>query len=122
MRSRFAGGRIPRILVLLLLLGLGRRLFFGGGDGGNGGGSGGSAALLPGVDSAILVAVVGVLVVVGVVLAYRAGMFPWGNSESITQQPDGDYTCRYCGENLEHYRNRCPYCETRDPVGDPESR
>jgi hypothetical protein len=118
MRSRLFGGRFPRILVLFLLLGLTRRLFFGGGYGGSG-----RAALLPGVDGAVLVALVAVVLVVGGVLAYRVGILPWGaSSGSLTEQPDGDYTCRYCGEDLDHYRSRCPYCETRNPVGDPESR
>ncbi|WP_227354544.1 hypothetical protein [Haladaptatus salinisoli] len=120
MRSRLFGGRFPRILVLLLLLGLARRLFFSG-DGGGGAG-GGNGAVLPGVDGATLVAVAVVVLAIGGVLAYRAGTFPWGaRSESLTERPDGDYTCRYCGENLDHYRSRCPYCETRNPVGDPES-
>ncbi|WP_227376650.1 hypothetical protein [Haladaptatus halobius] len=117
MRSRLFGGRFPRILILFLLLGLARRLFFAGN-----GGSGGRTVLLPGVDGAMLVAFAAVVLAVGGVLAYRAGILPWGtDSRSLTERPDGDYACRYCGENLDHYRSRCPYCETRNPVGDPES-
>ncbi|WP_245799882.1 hypothetical protein [Haladaptatus litoreus] len=110
---RFGGGRIFRIFVLLLILSLGRRLFFGD----RGGPLGGT-----GIDSAILVGVgVGVLVIGGV-LAYRAGMFSRNGSSSATttEPPEGGYVCRYCGTNLERFRNRCPYCETRNPVTNPD--
>ncbi|GAA0245503.1 hypothetical protein ACFFQF_04750 [Haladaptatus pallidirubidus] len=113
-RMRPGGGRIFRIFILLIILSLGRRLFFGDQRGGLLGGTG--------IDSAILVGLgVGVFVIGGV-LAYRAGMFSRNasSSETTTEPPEGGYVCRYCGTNLERFRNRCPYCETRNPVTNPD--
>ncbi|RBI62138.1 hypothetical protein DMJ13_09640 [halophilic archaeon] len=106
-------GRLFRLLLLFVLLSTGGR-FLGGGGG----------RLLETPDALVLPVVgtvglpivfgvaVGVVAVVGA-LALRAGVFDGRSDEDA---PPGDYTCRYCGTNLERYRNRCPHCETRDPV------
>ncbi len=113
MRNRVPGRW--RLLRILLVLG-----FLAGGRGVLGGKKPLDVPYVPGTNNTlVLVALVGAIVVIGGVLAFRAGMLPGTSSasETETQPPEGGYNCRYCGHNLERYRNRCPYCETRDPVG-----
>lgn len=117
MRNRVPGRwRLLRILLLLTFLSAGRGVF--------GGSKLQDVPYVPGTDNTlVLVALVGGIVVIGGVLAYRAGMLPGASSpssETKAQPPEGGYNCRYCGRNLERYRNRCPYCETRDPVGNED--
>ncbi|WP_423745723.1 hypothetical protein V5735_07140 (plasmid) [Haladaptatus sp. SPP-AMP-3] len=117
MRNRGLGrGRLLRILLLLMFLSAGRGVF--------GGKRLQDVPYVPGTDNGlVLVALVGAVVVIGGVLAFRAGVLPGtssSSSETEVHPPEGGYNCRYCGRNLERYRNRCPYCETRDPVGNED--
>ena len=62
--------------------------------------------------------IAGGVVAVGAVLAVRAG---WVSVRSDatdveTRIPDGEFPCRVCGHDLARYRNRCPHCETRNPL------
>lgn len=62
--------------------------------------------------------VAGGVVAVGAVLAVRAG---WTSVRSDatdveTGIPDGEFPCRMCGRDLDRHRNRCPHCETRNPI------
>ncbi|WP_223302099.1 hypothetical protein [Haladaptatus sp. R4] len=113
--------RVPRrwwLLRMLLLF-----AFLAGGRGILGGKKLQDVPYVPGTNNTlVLVALVGAVVLIGGVLAYRAGALPGTSSASETEvhPPDDGYNCRYCGRNLERYRNRCPYCETRDPVGNED--
>ncbi|WP_327053592.1 hypothetical protein [Halomicrococcus gelatinilyticus] len=104
--------RLVRLLLLLVVLSTGGRFL-------RGGGLGGTQVVPDGVGGPVVVAVVAGLAIVGGVLAFRAGAFD-RRGASGTSVPDGEYTCRYCGTDLERYRNRCPHCETRDPVASDE--
>ncbi|WP_458189375.1 hypothetical protein [Haladaptatus sp. NG-WS-4] len=73
---------------------------------------------IPGVDNTLLfVAVVVGVVVVGGAFILRDRFSNRRSTAGATSDEDRTYTCRYCGENLDRYRNRCPRCETRNPVG-----
>ncbi|WP_458207777.1 hypothetical protein [Haladaptatus sp. NG-SE-30] len=109
------GRRLIRLLILFAVLSMGRRFFRGGSTGG--------ALSIPGVDNTTLfVTLVVAVVVIGGLYILRDRLL---NGETLlnrgsTTETDGNeegaYTCRYCGENLQRYRNRCPRCETRNPV------
>jgi hypothetical protein len=100
--------RLVRLLLLLVVLTTGGRFL-------RGGGLGGAQVLPDGVGGPVVLVVVAAFAIVGGFLAFRAGVFDRGDA-SGSAAPDGEYTCRYCGTDLERYRNRCPHCETRDPV------
>lgn len=115
--NRAPGGRrLIRLLLLFVVLSTGGRFL-------RGGGIGGTQVVPDGVSGPVVLAAVAGLAVVGGVLALRAGVFDRGDASgdaSGDAAPDGEYTCRYCGTDLERYRNRCPHCETRDPVAHGE--
>lgn len=100
-------------MLLLAFLSVGRGVF--------GGNKLRDVPYVPGTDNTLVLVALVATVVIGGILAFRAGILPGAPSSSSsktqTQPPEGGYNCRYCGRNLERYRNRCPYCETRDPVG-----
>lgn len=103
-----SGRRLIRLFVLLAVLSMGGRFLRGSAPRG--------ALTIPGVDGTLLLAAVVGVVVIGGVFVLRAGV-PTRGSADRTGMDGDEYLCRYCGENLERYRNRCPRCETRDPVG-----
>ncbi len=96
-----------------MIFSLGRRLI-----GGNGLGTSVGGVT---IDGTILMGIMVALLVVGGVLAYRAGLLTReSSSETTVEPPEEGYVCRYCGTNLKRFRNRCPYCETRNPVTNPD--
>ncbi|WP_132057495.1 hypothetical protein [Halorussus amylolyticus] len=63
--------------------------------------------------------IAGGVVVVGAVLAVRAGWSLRGGANGVeTGIPDEGVTCRVCGRELGRRRNRCPHCETREPINE----
>ncbi|WP_199174701.1 hypothetical protein [Halegenticoccus soli] len=102
-----------RLLLLFAVFAVGRRVLRGGDSR--------EALAIPGAgDVPLLVVVAGGILVLAGAFALRSGFFTRRGASSpggIADSAETEYACRVCGRDLERYRNRCPHCETRDPVG-----